>query len=620
VGYDEVPTGDIVCRIVPAYQVKFDRTVRRFEYSAYLRYRQRLRTEVVEATVPWWRSSQGDEEREDPAMRAERILTRSVGNMQGGSGSVGSAIASNAAEPGMTLVDQWWFRPELYARIVLARDVELAGGGKIPAGKLVESFPSGLYVLSLNGEPIDFRDEDFTDHWQHTPFVLVPTRVDGDGIEDMVEAQKEYNDVKGLILSNIKHVDGAGLMYRPEYLKQADVSGKPYEMYPVQNLPPEVPLNSIIAPVPRPALNQEVFAYLEAEDREMQSASKGFSGVTGAPDVKQIGGDTATGMSLMSQNARSMRAPELALRAAGNIRWAEQVLKLFKENATDARYIPFNGKTGGAEGAWFKGSDIDGDFFVTAKPRSWVPKGELDRRGDLMGALQAVGGIQGLAMVAQQMPKLLAEISEVFDVDLDIADASLDSRVARLRLDSMKQMLPQAQAMAQGDPNTAAQILTSGERAQVDPEDNHDAQIQFYRRWLTTDEGLEADPLLRAAVHAQIQEHRQAQVQQAQQQQQQQMAAQAPAMQQQQQQAAQQQQQAMQAQQQSQQQELAARQQGEQAKATAHIAGAAIQAHGQLANQQAQRDHDALENELDREHEAQMAMQTAQSDQGPAQQ
>src|SRR5262249_29129304 len=145
------------------------------------------------------------EEREDPAMRAERILQRSVGNTQAGSGFAGSAAQSNTAEPGMTLVDQWWFRPELYSRCVLSSDVKLGNGTVIPAGGLKDSFPSGLYVLALNGEPIDFRDEDFTDHWQHTPFVLVPTRIDGDGVEDMVEPQKEYNDVKGLVLSNIKH-------------------------------------------------------------------------------------------------------------------------------------------------------------------------------------------------------------------------------------------------------------------------------------------------------------------------------------------------------------------------------------------------------------------------------
>jgi len=316
-------------------------------------------------------------------------------------------------------------------------------------------------------------------------------------------------------------------------------------------------------------------------------------------------------MSLMSQNARSMRAPELALRAAGNIRWAEQVLKLFKENATDERYIPFKGKTGEAEGGWFKGSDIDASFYITAKPRSWVPKGEMDRRGDLMGALQAVGGIQGLATVAQQMPKLLAEISEVFDVDLDIADVSLDTRVARLRLDAMREILPQAKAASGqwsvissqlgGESSSLSpdqmiiQVITNAEGAQIDTEDNHDAHIQFYRRWLTTDEGLQADPLLREAVHAQIQQHRMAQVEQAQQQQQIQMTANAPAIQQQQAEAAQMQQ--------AQSQQLAAKQQSDAQKQQGKVAVAAIQSQ----DGQDQRDHEATQNELDRAQELNLA-------------
>lgn len=622
-GYEDQSVGDIVTRIVPAYQVKYDRTVRKLEDSAYLRLRFRVRTEVAEALVPWVNTLASSDESEDPALRAERILARGVGNTRQ-SGSSQSAGGQSASEPAMTVVDQWWLRPAMYAKAEVAMDVKLHGGQIITKGPLSESFPTGMYVLVMNGEPVDFRDECFLDHWQHTPFVLIPTRVDGDGVEDMVEPQREYNDIKGLVLSNIKHVDGAGLMYRPEYIKNKDFSGKPYEMTPVQNLPPDVPLSAVVSPIPRVSLPAEVFNYLEQEDQEMQIASKGFSAATGAPDINAAGGDTATGQRLMSSNARSMRAPELALRAAGNIKWAEQVLRLFKENATDARYIPLAGKTGEKEGSWFKASDIDADFYITAKPGSWQPTGPMDKQANLSSALQVLGGVEGLLAVAQQAPKLLAEVCEIYDVDLDVGDDTLDARLARLRLDQMRAVVPQAQAAVQSippevlqqaamqaqaagqppPPSPAAQMIFSA--APPDPEDPHAQLERYYVRWLITDEGLDATPEMREAVHMAIDAARQGGVAQAQQQGQAQLAAQAPQMQAQQAMAAQQSQQQSQGDAARQQAQQAADQQSQQAQAIqqqtqqqGELQQSAIEQAGQLQQQSMANDADARQQDAE---------------------
>lgn len=535
-GYDEVQTGDIRCLCIPAYQVTYDRSPFEFGEIEYLRWRSIMRPEKVKEVMPRWKKQTGSERDDDVGLRTERILKRSVGNVEasGGRQSIYGTDTSGADRE-QTVVDRWWFKPSLYAEYKFPVDVEMASGDVLKAGtRALDYFTKGMYMLLVNGEPLDFRNENLHDHWQHTPTIMVPSRIDGDGMmDDLVELQREMNDVKGLKLANIKYVVGAGMIYRPEFIDRTDIPSKPFEVAPVKpGTPTEMPLENIMSMVPRAPLPAEAYQYDQQLDEEMQFSLKTFSSTMGSPDL--AGAEkTLGGMQLMAQGATSQRAPDLALRANGDVEWAAQVLNLFQQNATDEMYIPYYGKSGAQDGDWFKGSQLPNKFVISMRPRSYIPKGEMERRQDFMGLLQAFGGIQGALLVAQSAPELWEEACERFNVTIDLGGNQLEAKVCRMRFEAMKAMMPQVMSQAQqmGSPDMAAQILVSSPDTQVDPEaDNHMVCIQWWRKLLHENEGIEArrNPVLFQAIHLQIQNHKQATVMQQQEAGQDQLAAQQP--------------------------------------------------------------------------------------------
>lgn len=613
-GYDHAKTGDLVCVSVPGFQLKYDRIPVRLRDSQWLRWRVYVREETVKEAIPGYKGKTGGEQ-DDWGYRAEQALKKSTGNVEA-SGARVYGQAANRTDANLTTVDRWWFRPSIYHDYKFPVPFKMADGTIVPAGeKAIDVWPDGLYILVINNEPLDFRGEDFRDHWQHTPAILLPSRIDGDGLlDDLIEPQRQMNDVEGLKLSNIKYVAGAGMIYRSEFLERQDISGKPYELSPVKpGTPLEIPLTNIIAPIPRPALGKEVYEYSGElmEKMRWMAATQEASMGEGDPNQK-----TASGQQMLSAAARSQRAPELALRAAGDVECGEQWLKLLQKNLTDPMFVPFQGRTGELDGMFFKAADLPKKCVVTMRPRSFIPKGENERRSDFSNFLQVLGGPQGLVMLAQAMPDLIEEASERFDVTVDVGGVNLIAQVARLRLEAMKGLIPSAQATAQqmGDPSFAVQVLTTGPETAVDQYDNHDGMIKWYVKWLAEDEGQEArkkNQLLYAAVHAQIEAHKQATVAQAQEQGQMQMAAQAPqmeqaqAMQQQQmaqQQAAQGQQADQQAQQQQAQQEAQGQAQAQQQAMQAAMEQQAADLQDQRQQQQAQMQQAAQEQQAQADH------------------
>jgi hypothetical protein len=194
---ERIRAGGLRVEQVPPLEVKFDRAGGKFEKATYVRRRRRLRTEVVSATIPWWQPEGGSgagDNADDPGLHYQRLAQRSIGNI--GQGANYMTLGSGGGyEEGsrFAVVDQWWFSAVMYSDEGLKwnYDIELAVGLIIPAGTtLKQAFPDGLYCLVVNGEILDQRNEDFLDHWQYTPFIALPTRADGDGIEDMCEPQR----------------------------------------------------------------------------------------------------------------------------------------------------------------------------------------------------------------------------------------------------------------------------------------------------------------------------------------------------------------------------------------------------------------------------------------------
>jgi hypothetical protein len=105
-------------------------------------------------------------------------------------------------------------------------------------------------------------------------------------------------------------------------------------------------------------------------------------------------------------------------------RGAEILLRLFKEYTFEETFVHLAGKRGEVKGQWFSQADLDGDLFAEVVPESYLPQTNLERRQRWRALLMDVWGLPGLKMAIDQMPSLIEQLSELYDVDLGSDDFS----------------------------------------------------------------------------------------------------------------------------------------------------------------------------------------------------
>lgn len=523
-GYEKVPVGDLDCRLIPSPQVKFDTAGGHFDRALYIKREFRLRWQVIEDLFPFYdhrAATQGGSSGED-SVEAMDVVESGTGNSRtrGARGSDAERI----------VCQQWWYLPALYSRYKLPKDVRQLDGYLLRQGCWIKDYyPDGMYMFVVGGKAIDFRNENPHDHWNHCRFILVPNRAHGDGIEDMVRPQQELNNGRSLRIAHVEYNASPPTIIR-DPLKEGDYTGNPKSIVHAKGLPGSSRLDMLAYQMPVRPLDQNVNVVVETAENDLQQTSKALPSSMGMTDPNELGGQrTAHGLQLMSDNSTSLRSPELALRAEGNAKRLAQWLKLFKNNAVEARYIPFRSKQGQKAGEWFKGSDIDADYLIVAKRGSWIPKSRAQRQNDLANAL-GVG--QGMVLNPQVPPEWRQLIIDEFDIDIVLNDFEIDANLARRRMDKMSSRLTHAVNMAasivatQFAGDAAGQQIAPQQKQQAVWEvaaellcemvpliagaDTHPVHIKWLQDWLKQDEGQDAHPVLQMGAILRIQQHRQA--------------------------------------------------------------------------------------------------------------
>jgi hypothetical protein len=521
-GYDSVPSGDCRTVSVPMYQLDFDRTGSEFEDALWLCWKRRFRPEVVKELFPWWDKVGGSslEDSDEYGLKVSEYLKDSAGNMQGNFGRKTGGGKDESVSANLVDVEQWWLRPCMYGSAPALRKELKIGDPKnpsfiIPAGtKPRETFPDGMYLMVINKQPVDFRVEDFRQHWVYIPYDAIPSKIEGDGNEDMNEPQREVNMLDALMFTDIRMTAAPPTYYDDRAVKNKDLVGKPDVNVPVHLTRPDQTLQNVVYTPQGRQMPGHVPQYRDWLAQLMQWQSKASNTSTGMTMLAdETGEKTATGAKLVAQGAANQRAPENAAMSDGDVKTARQWLKLFKENAIDERYLPLRGKTSGMAGTYLKGADIgeiDSNLLIIARPGSNTPRGPEDNQNAMGMALQMVGGLEGLMGAAQSAPEFLKALEDTFRVKFNVGGMDLDAQQSRMRMDAMKRAIPQAlaQAQAMGNPDMAIAVILQS--APIRKYDNHQAAIKYLVEWFKQDEGIEAHPVLQMAAEARIEEHNQA--------------------------------------------------------------------------------------------------------------
>lgn len=537
-GYEHQPLGFLCSRQVPRWQIKWDRMAATFGESSYFLWEFPMRDEVIREAYPFWRIGQSAEGTDDRgSMRTENELRNQPGNVP----SFGTSQRSLRTR--QSVIRNWWLSPCWYRRYKFEHDYQLANGlssggqieyETIPAGTwAIDKWPTGCFVTTAGVDLLGLVDEEKLDHWLLASYDLIPGQLGGDGIEDGIPGQRRINKAYALKDADMENCAGAGAIFNPNYIDRADIPSDPFTASPVkQSTPSTVDLRTqVVAHIERPNMGQTAQVAVEEMIRQMEyqlgaeASGTGQSGQSTDADSR-----TATEAMLKSQGAKSQRSPELSLASEADCALLTQWLRLFQRYATDEVAIPMKGENGEFEWEWFKGSMIPANFLVTTRTRGSAPKADEDLQSDFRSAFEMVGGFQGLPIIAQQYPRLLEQVEERWGVDFKLNNLGRIATLVRYRIDIMTANLQQA---GQVDPQIAP-MLAQDPRVVPDPREPHDLFISKYDEWLLGDECQKArveNPAKIGAVHAMIQLHEEAKIQQAQQEQISQMQEQAPAMQ-----------------------------------------------------------------------------------------
>ena len=522
-GYEEQNIGDIVVESVPAFELKHD-LGKSPQESPFLIRKRRIRMSLLEAQYPELKIRPGKSD--DTGLDAQEALRNST---------YGAPTAYVKQDTGMNepMVDyvQIWLDPGMYKNLSLSEPFQSITGMEIPAGTpLIDIFPKGMYSAWIQGVDgcVELRNEHHKDFFVGQVYRMRAISSLGVGIEDMVEGQRQYNLIMSIIYTQLRTSAMPATLFDERLLP----NGVSSYLGSLQNIPVNLSAldgatlqNAVHQLQPQPPTGQH-FNFSQQLDFYMQKTSRvtDFSG--GLPGVNN---ETATGAEIAQATSQSLFGPQLALKADVDRRGAEIVLRLFKEHTFQETFVHLAGKRGEVKGQWFSEADINGDLYAEVVPESYLPQTALERRQRWRSLLMDVGGLPGLKMALDQMPSLIEQLSELYDVDLGADDFSNVVEIAQLRIRQMTEALPMLAPMAQMIPPTQMQAdPMTGEAVEVptDPvaemgqmllqtltppveieELGHQASISYLRDWLTTDAGIAADPMLRAGVKAMIAAH-----------------------------------------------------------------------------------------------------------------
>lgn len=508
IGTQEIPLGDLVARLRPFPQCRWDMR-HRIEESSWAFFMQRTSLTSIRRLLGPLRLPQAGDEVSDIGLDLMDKLPW-MGQSGGGTASPDNRKRNLYEEP-VTVVEYSLSADDI-ADIRIAKDEATIGGQVIPAGSLADSFPNGLVVQGLNGLAVITGI--FAEHHSNSTVSGVwhakAVSGTGQGLNDLVEVQKRFNADDSMVHTFMRANSTPAMLARVEALGEQgreNYLADPHTTIPItaQNLPEGMRLEDIVRPAFTPqSVPASTFDYIYNRLNnfaQLTSHITDFSG--GLPGVNN---DTATGAQITQANSNALFTPVLQVKGEVRMRIAQLVLVLYRRHFPIDRYFPLKGRYGRQQGKYLSGANLSTDIQLEIVRDSELPKNSHMQREDYVNFLTLVGGFQGYNAAQQTNPELVVNIERAFNFPVK---SSTFNHIASL----CQQYLMQMKTLAGMVPNPIAIVM--GIMPLIAPEAlNHDLKAKWFAEWLDDDEGQAADPMLRASVQLLIQQLFQMAVQQ----------------------------------------------------------------------------------------------------------
>lgn len=480
-------SGEVGLKLVPAYCMRYSRTTGA-DLSPWRYVFEDEPRELVEAK--WGKlpaSATGDEWAKDEMMIPERILRRA-----------GRESDSGWDEDDLeaTLVQRFFYEPEMLAFVKCDSPVQLPNGEQIPPGvRLSEVFPKGMRITTVPGLKtfLDVARESHRKRFVDGVYGVSYGQVTGYGIEDSVVSQKHYNLFRSGIARHFQKTFLPSVVIDPRFFPDKKLFNREDQVIPANrgDLPDNMSVRDAFALVQGGGVNPQIAELLQQYEVDIKETVKAYDSqgdYIGAEQETATASRIGLGRSEMNINLH------LALYAGWMKEVAVRRLEVARENYGEERMVTAPDPRGGRMARVLKSLNLRQAIMAWVKPGSFSPNLDIQKQEATMARLSAQGALAKLGMDTPQNRRIL---DEVFQSELG-RDAT-GSRVDACD-DALDEMLEYFAAMG-------GQVMPEELYAlsPVDPyEKDLDIRVDWWRTWLSSPEGRDADPIIRQAVKIHI--------------------------------------------------------------------------------------------------------------------
>ena len=508
-GYEEIPDGDCVTYQISPYEFDLAPEARDLASSPYARWQREVRNVTLQKAYPSIKID--DTTGELPTMlRAQRATQK-----------------GDRHKKHSSVVKTYWIVPDYYFQFSSQQSMTTISGVEIPAGTMLDEMcPQGMRIDTRNGQIIDVRAEEKTDHLSMSAFYLDPLSWEGKGVDDGVELQRWIDNIHTLYLQiQLREALGITLIDKDFSIDGGVFNGEVGTVKTV-GVPDGKTVNEAMNIWFGQQPNASMFNGMEYVEQSQTNVLGTFPTLSGST---MEGSETARGRIILKEQANQGLGPRLMLAAWHEVIWAKQNLKLKQKYWTSERYVPFLSDDEPMGGQWFKGADLDADFEVDVEADSWMPSTRLDKIDDLTtalggeAALQVIGGFAGAASMPSPLIKNIGNKGlELLGAPSEMNPDEKDLRVARHRYLILKKAVELAvgqQAVPDAanspmlvPPEVAMRFATMPSVQPLPDVDKHPIFIDFYSdavKDAVDSEGVENHPVMKAALMLLIKLHKQ---------------------------------------------------------------------------------------------------------------
>lgn len=413
-----------------------------------------------------------------------------------------------------------WLDAKVYQRYRNKENERLRGGQILTQGsELTKQFPGGLCIARIGQTILDLYPSNKNKCWTMCVYGLREHALHGSGTTALLGPQETLVELNSAIQANIVYNAGGRDLVRSGAIEGGQLP--PVDKVAFVNCQDDSVSDIAkwamgkISPSP---LSSEVYAYRQEMQGSLQDAAGTFSlSNQGAADMKALG--TATAVEASRDSAVGRMIPNRKLQGYMGSEWLRQVLQLERENYSPEVFLASAGK-GDEKGEieftergvrTFFEMDAATELSIKPKEGSWVPTTPAQDKANASEF--------GMIAAKLQDAEILSTLAPKYGIDYSVDEFGANQRLASMRLEEYARVtnsIPQGIHLSH-DELINVVLSNCAEWARPDAlMDDNGAMRDFYKDWFSSDEGRNADLLLRMVIRNVYQLHGQGSAKQAQ--------------------------------------------------------------------------------------------------------